>query len=409
MKDSDVTLLIGTDHADLLLHKDIRQGQNGEPTAVKTTLGWVLMGGSKSEGQKGSCNFVSNSLTNIDERIQNFWKLDSYGTLPKMSPELLPPNEKRTLEILQKTTIIRDNHIETGLLWKKDEPVLPYNRILALNRFHSLEKKFRKNPDFANLYSKQIDEYISLGHARKLSLREAKACSEITNYIPHHGVLNINKPGKVRVVFDASAKFQNTSLNDNLLPGIDLLNNLISVLLRFREGRYAVIADIEKMFHQIRVNAKDTNALRFLWRVNPQCNIEDYIMLVHVFGKVDSPCCANWALRNTSIDSELDVKNTIERNFYMDDFLKSLSNVDDLINLSKRVMSVLQCHGFRLTKWMSNSPEILHSLPTSEISTNIISLDLNTPIVERALGMIWNINQDALTFKPVTRECPNTK
>ena len=46
VKDSDVTLLIGTDHADLLLHKDIRQGQYGEPTAVKTTLGWVLMGGS---------------------------------------------------------------------------------------------------------------------------------------------------------------------------------------------------------------------------------------------------------------------------------------------------------------------------------------------------------------------------
>ena len=91
------------------------------------------MGGSKSKGQKGSCNFVSNSLTNIDERIQNFWKLDSYGILPKMSPELVPPNEKRTLEILQKTTIIRDNHIETGLLWKKDEPALLYNRILPLN------------------------------------------------------------------------------------------------------------------------------------------------------------------------------------------------------------------------------------------------------------------------------------
>ena len=160
------------------------------------------------------------------------------------------------------------------------------------------------------------------------------------------------------------------------------------------------------MFHHIRVNAKDSDALRFLWRVNPQCNIDDYIMLVHVFGKVDSPCCANWALRNTSIDSELDVKNTIERNFYMDDFLKSLSNVDDLINWSKRVMSVLQCHGFRLTKWMSNSPEILHSLPTSEISTNIISLDLNTPTVERVLGMIWNINQDTLIFKPVTRKYP---
>ena len=217
-----------------MLHRDFRQGENGEPIGFKTTLGWVLIGGSKSEGQKGSCNFISNTLTKIDEKIQNFWKLNSYGTLPKMSPELLPPNEKRTLEILQKTTIIRDNHIETGLLWKKNEAVLPYNQILALNRFQSLEKKFHKNPDSANLNCKQIDEYISLGHARKLSPKEAKACNEITNYIPHHDVLNINKPGKVRVVFDTSAKFRKTSLNDNLLPGIDLLNNLISVLLRFR-------------------------------------------------------------------------------------------------------------------------------------------------------------------------------
>ena len=138
MKDSDVTLLIGTDHADLLLHKDIRQGQNGEPTAVKTTLGWVLMGGSLSTGEKGSCNFISNSLT------KNFWKLDSYETLPKMSPELLPPKEKRSSEIIQKTTTIRDNHTETRLLWKKDEPVLPYNQIFALKQYQSLEKKFQK-------------------------------------------------------------------------------------------------------------------------------------------------------------------------------------------------------------------------------------------------------------------------
>ena len=52
----------------------------------------------------------------------------------------------------------------------------------------------------------------------------------------------------------------------------------------------------------------------------------------------------------------------------MDDFLKLLPNVADLIDLSKIVMLVLQCYGFRIIKWISNSPEILHSLPASEIS-----------------------------------------
>ena len=37
LKDSDVTLLIGADHTNLLLHRDFRQGQNGDPTAVKIT------------------------------------------------------------------------------------------------------------------------------------------------------------------------------------------------------------------------------------------------------------------------------------------------------------------------------------------------------------------------------------
>ena len=117
LKDSDVTLLKGTDHADLLLHRDFRQGQNGEPRPVKTTLNWVLMGGSKSEGENSSCNCISNNLTNSDKKT-----LEPYGTLPNMSPELTPPNEKRSLEILQKTKISKNNRIETALQWKSEEP-----------------------------------------------------------------------------------------------------------------------------------------------------------------------------------------------------------------------------------------------------------------------------------------------
>ena len=95
-------------------------------------------------------------------------------------------------------------------------------------------------------------------------------------------------------------------------------------------------------------------------------------MLVHMLGKVDSPCCANWALRKTSPKNLPDVKQGIERNFYMDDFLKSLSNTDELIELSKRVISTLLSHGFHLPGYF---------IPTI----------------------------DKLTFKPVTKDYHNTK
>ena len=140
---------------------------------------------------------------------------------------------------------------------------------MAMNRSESLEKMFQKNPDFAKLYRDQTETCIALGHTHQLTKEEAKYKSEITNCIHYYRVLNINKPGKVRVVFHASAKFQNTSLNNKQFPGVDFLNNLVFVLLRFREGHFVFIGDIKRMFHQARVRLKDTEALRFLWGRKP--------------------------------------------------------------------------------------------------------------------------------------------
>ena len=78
------------------------------------------MGGSKHNIRKGSCNFLcNNSISTIDQNVQNFWKLESYRTLTKLSSEKLPPDEKRSLNILEETTVIKDNGVETGLSWKR--------------------------------------------------------------------------------------------------------------------------------------------------------------------------------------------------------------------------------------------------------------------------------------------------
>ena len=86
------------------------------------------------------------------------------------------------------------------------------------------------------------------------------------------------------------------------MKGPDLLNNLVGVLTRFRMGRYAVMSNIEQMFHQILVENKDRDVLRFLWRDNYIYPIEDYRMNVHLFGKVNSPCIANRTIRKIAAD-----------------------------------------------------------------------------------------------------------
>ena len=93
----------------------------------------------------------------------------------------------------------------------------------------------------------------------------------------------------------------------------------------------------------------------------------------------------------------------------MDDFLKSMSKENELVKLVSEVISVLNSCGFRLNKFISNSAFVLESLPKTEVSSKCVNLDLNSLISERTLGLIWNIENDTFTFKPVTKDLPDTK
>ena len=161
------------------------------------------------------------------------------------------------------------------------------------------------------------------------------------------------------------------------------------------------MADIEKMFHQIFVSPNDTDTLRFLWRKSPDEVVSDYKTLVHIIGKVDSPCCANWPLRKVPEIVDKSLKRVVANNFYMDDFLSSLSDEKSLIRLSLSLISCLKARGFRLTKWVSNSKVILENIPSSELSPKFINLDINPQPMERVLGMIWNVSEDFFVLKDI--------
>ena len=150
-------------------------------------------------------------------------------------------------------------------------------------------------------YHKTVKQYIDNNHATKIPPEdltpEEASTTPIINYIQHHTVLNQYKPGKFRVVFDVAAKYRNCSLIDHLLKGSDLLNDLVSLVIRFRLGQFAVTSDNEQMFHQVRVREEDRDVLLFLWREIPNDYIDDYKMNVHLFGKNDSPCVVNFVIK----------------------------------------------------------------------------------------------------------------
>ena len=98
--------------------------------------------------------------------------------------------------------------------------------------------------------------------------------------------------------------------------------------------------------------------------------LQKYQLLVHLFGAISSPGCANFALRKTAEDNRdsfsLEVIKTVKRNFYVDDCLKSLLSEPNAIAYVKSLQSLLSRGGFKLTKWISNSPIVNEAIPDSE-------------------------------------------
>ena len=111
----------------------------------------------------------------------------------------------------------------------------------------SLEKRLTKDQFLREKYSNTIKEDLDKGYVVMVKdAHKVESRSEREWYLPHHPVVNPNKPGKVRKVLNGAAKFHGASFNKSLLNGPDLQQNIIYVLLRFRQHPFAVSAALEK-------------------------------------------------------------------------------------------------------------------------------------------------------------------
>ncbi|VDP55986.1 unnamed protein product [Schistosoma margrebowiei] len=332
LRSNFVGLLIGCDAPDAHRVLEQRLGDRKHPFAVRTHLGWMIIGPkgvSRSLHQVQWCHCSANDILRDLERLYNHEFEDTDTFRSGYSVE-----DKKALEIVSDSFKLVGGHFQVGLPWKYDKPRLPNNLELAERRLECLRKRFMKDNSLLEKYQVVMNKHLSKGYITEASKEEVDH-DAVCWYIPHHPVINPKKPGKLRIVFDCAAVYQGCYLNDQLLRGTNTVNSLIGVLLRFRLGNVALAADIEEMFLQVKIPKQDRGAFRLLWwedgdiRRKPK----EYCLTVHPFVAVSSPFCANFALKKTvdifGKEFNEDIQDVVDKSFYVDDYLASIDNVQD--------------------------------------------------------------------------------
>ena len=295
---AEVGLLIASDVPEALDPLEIKHSQNGGPYAARTRIGWAVNGPLRRYRHRSqSSGFFVKVDPQLQQMVEEFYNRDFTGSIVDDRTEM-SQEERRFMKNAEETVELKDGHYQISLPFKDRVARVPNNNSQALRRASWLKKKLERDPKLCADYKTFMGDIVAKGYARKVPPDQTSPEEGKAWYIPHHGVYHPRKPGKIRVVFDCSAKFNGVSLNSMLYKGPDLTNSLVGVLTRFREDRIAVMADIESMFYQVRVPDSDSSSLRFLWWEdgNMAGDLQEYQMLVHLFGAISSPACANFAL-----------------------------------------------------------------------------------------------------------------
>ena len=314
--------------------------------------------------------------------------------------------EEREYELIHKNLNYDSNERkwEAHYPWIKDPNLLPNNKMAVAKNLRNTEKRLLNDPELAVLYDDQITDMLSRGVCRKLTKDEADKYSGPTFYIPHHLVYKPDsKSTPIRLVFNSSANYNGHVLNEYYAKGPDMLNNLLGVLLRFREERYAFVGDIKKMFHSVKIPIIDQMTHRFLWRnMDLRESPDEYAMTAVNFGDKPSGSIAIVALQKTaemSKEKHPKAAKVLQENSYMDDILDSVDSPEDVTQLTSAIEDVLSLGGFKIKEWLySAKPEQTQYTPPMKNSTV-------SNRSEKVLGMGWNPETDQFKFEYKPSEC----
>ena len=312
IRDNRIRILIAADAFTATVPRQFTTGPTGTPYGVNTLLGWTLTGPipqrytQERVGQSNSTNItlfnhIRRRQDDPDEDLlQLFWTIEGV-TFNQCSSKGQSSDDKEALSILNDTTKHIGDRYQIGLPWKKDIK-LPNNYLMATVQWHALQQRLERDTNLRDRYEETIKKDLDKNYIKTAD----PSCRHSVWYLPHHPVINKQKPDKIRRVTNAASKYKGTSLNDALLTGPDLLCNLHGLLLRFRQYSVAITADIEAKFMQIGIQPQDQDYLRFLWIENGKEKIFKYNRLI--FGATCSPSCAIFDLESVQRTTNMSIQ-----------------------------------------------------------------------------------------------------
>ncbi|XP_072377748.1 uncharacterized protein [Diabrotica undecimpunctata] len=390
----NVDLLIGADlFWEIVLNERINLGRN-LPHLVNTVFGYVVSGPINIPMKKEvNCNFL------INDDLQKFWFVEEIHHEQKQMSQ-----EDLFCEDYFNKTVSRDpsGKFIVRFPLKLEATQLGESKNLAVKRLLFQEKKLEKNDVLKSKYSKFMDEYLNLQHMRQLTQKES---SQFRCFLPHFAVFREDSlTTDVRIVFDGSAKTDSgISLNDIQYTGPAIQNDIFKIMLRFRQHKFVVIADVEKMYRQILIHPEERYLQNILWRQNPNEDLAPFELQTVTYGTTSAPYLAIKCIKQLASDYKHDypiASELIDRDMYVDDLITGFTSEEHGIEICNQISMILKSASFKLRKWASNSQDILKGLQDTSDEFSILELGESDRL--KTLGIQWISNTDVLTYNVST-------
>ena len=262
----------------------------------------------------------------------------------------------------------------------KDDTCLSVYYRTVRGQLNQLIHSVENDEQFGQQYDKVVESYVEKEFIEQVSNQPIEG-----HYMPHHAVFKKSATTPLRIVFNASSRPNGgKSLNDCLMTGPSLTAKLHEILIQFRQGTYAVTADISKAFHRIIADEEGRKFLKFLWiNLNSQ-ELLTFQFNVVLFGATCSPYLLQETLY-THLSQNAEGNSFLDK-FYVDNYMNMYDSQAELVSDKIRLDNVLNQALMPLQEWVSNN-EYFNFL-----------YQLAVPVTQNVLGISWNPYTDNMNI-----------